>query len=133
IGLTQYRILVGGAHGVVTGHPYWRIAQSRLLGPWLVQAMTPLFHSYLGAHVAYSLIAVTVAGVLAWRIGGWLGFLTLQFCFTALLSPPWLYVWDYFDLVAFLVFVQFVRAGRPWPWFVGLYAVAILNRDSAQF
>ena len=42
LGPGNYQKSVDAALGVVTGHPHWRIAQSRVLGPWLVQALTPL-------------------------------------------------------------------------------------------
>ncbi|HZZ39620.1 MAG TPA: hypothetical protein VFE06_10830, partial [Acidobacteriaceae bacterium] len=60
-------------------------------------------------------------------------FLGYQFGFCYLLSPPWLYAWDYLGVVAFFVFVIMVVARKTWPWFVVLFAVAILNRESAEF
>ncbi|PWU11497.1 MAG: hypothetical protein C5B50_23215 [Verrucomicrobia bacterium] len=132
-GPERYRLMCEAARGVVTGHPHWRIAQSRLMAPWLIQAMSPVFGSYVNAHAAFSVLALAIAGVLAWRISAWRGLLVLQFSFAALLCPSWLYAWDYLDLIVFLVLVMFVKEERPWIWFVCLYAVAIWNRDSAQF
>jgi hypothetical protein len=57
----------------------------------------------------------------------------MQFGFAASLSAPWLYAWDYLDLIVFLLFADFVINERPWQWVVALYSVAIWNRDSAQF
>jgi hypothetical protein len=85
---------------------------------------------------------LTAMGCLAWRIGWRVGgqlsaaLLALFVChasFAFLLAPPWLYAWDYLDIVIFLVFVDFVVAGRPWPWFVALLAVGIYSRETAAF
>ncbi len=85
---------------------------------------------------------LAMAGYLAWRLGSTLGrslssallgLMTFHATFAVLLSRPYLYAWDYLDAIGFLLFANFVAAGTRWPWFVALFVVMILNRDSAQF
>jgi hypothetical protein len=140
--LPGYRSAVDAALGVVTRHPDWKVDQSRVLSPYLVQGIAFVTRDYLSAHVVFSLLMLTIAGVLAWRLGQRIGegtpaaalsFMMLQFGFVFLLSPPWLYAWDYTGLVLFLIFVDFVLERRQWSWFAGLFVVAILNRESGEF
>jgi hypothetical protein len=152
-GFVQFRIIVfvygadygrsvDAAHGVVTGHPHWRLYQSRIFGPYLIEALSALFPSYLAAHVFFSIATLVIMSLLVWRLGlrisgnrggGAFALFFFHFLFSALLSRPWLYAWDYLDAIAFLLFVDFVLCRRPWPWFAGLFAVAIFNRESAQY
>jgi hypothetical protein len=100
-----------------------------------------VFPSWVAAHVAFTIIALAVAGALAWRIGARLGgraggvaaLVTFHLAFALLLSRPWLYVWDLGDAIVFLVFVDFVLAGRRWPAYVALCAIGVLNHEIASF
>src|SRR5688572_2391645 len=129
------------AHGVLAGRPHWRAFQNRILGPYLVESLRYLVGDDRAAHLCFMAICLAVAGVLAYLLGrqvagsfgGALAFAVFQLGFVALLSPPWLYAWDLIGLIIFLLFVSFVAAERPVWWFVGLFAVAIFNRESAQF
>jgi hypothetical protein len=138
----DYTRSVDAAEGVVTGHPHWRIYQNRVLGPYMIEWLSKIFPTFLAAHVFFSIFTLVVAGYLAWHLGrritgNWTGavmaILVFHITFLALLSRPWLYAWDYLDAIVFLLFLDFVLAKRPWPWFALLFAVAIFNRDSALF
>ena len=140
--LSGYSASVNIAFGVVTGHPYYKEYQNRILGPYIVLAISKITHSYLNAHFILGLIAMTVAGYLSWQLGLRIGgdikasvvaFLALQFGFCYLLCPPWLYTWDYLGLVIFLVFLLMVVDQKSWQWFFGLFVFAILNRESGEF
>jgi hypothetical protein len=147
---TDYAHSVEAAWGVVIGHPHWRMFQSRILGPYLVLGLSGVLpenlvspaNAFMVAHVLYSIATLSVAGYLAFRLGrthggdlrsALLALAVFEMGFAFLLSPPWLYAWDYLDIIIFFVFVDFVLAEREWQWFVGLYFAAIWNRDSAQF
>lgn len=130
------------ARGVVEGLPHWRIYQSRIFAPYLVEWLSRFAPSYADAHLFYAFAALTLAGYLAlhcaWRLyGDVLASLCAGFAvhalFALLLARPWLYAWDYGALVAFVLFVYLAMARRGWPWFVALFAVAIINRESALF
>jgi hypothetical protein len=129
------------AMGVMEGRPHWRIYQSRVLGPLVVQGLSHVLPTFLWAHVVFSIASLAVAGSLAWRIGerhagrsgAVLALVVLHVAFAFLLSAPWLYAWDYLDLIVFLLFVDFVSAMRPWGWFVGLSVFGALNHEIAIF
>ena len=53
--------------------------------------------------------------------------------FALLLSPPWLYSWDFLDIIVVILLIDLVLVGAPLRWFITLFAIAILNRDSALF
>ncbi len=133
---------IDAAIGVTTGHPHWRVYQSRVLGPYLLKGLASLLSGdYTDAYLLLLMATLTLAGYQAWRIGrriggeqtGWFALMTLHLLFTILYSKPWLYIWDFIGLNVFLAFVEFVLCERRWHWFAALFAVAILNRDSGQF
>ncbi len=139
----SYLQSVDASFGVTTGHPVWKTFQGRVLAPYIIKAMafgSPAY--YVTAHVAFQIIAVAVAAFLSWRLGRKLGgsdhggiFALALFVmsFVALLRPPCLYSWDFVDLIVFTLFIDFVLSNRPLVWFIGLFAVAAWNRDSANF
>ena len=137
----EYARLVEVSLGVTTGHPYYKTWQSRVLGPYIIKALTfgPL--DYVHAHVVFQIVTVAIAAFLCWRLGRKYGgsdqsallALTLfVMCFALLLSRPWLfYSWDLIDIIVFILFIDFVLSGMSQRWFIGLFAIAIWNRDSA--
>lgn len=136
----RYRQSVDAAHGVIDGFPHWRIFQSRLLGPALVAGVSKLGLGFLAAHVVVSIVLLAVAGVCAWRLGeriapgrGLAGLIAFHLAFAALLAQPWLYIWDYVDVVVFLLFFELVLAERSWPWLVALFAIGLVNHEIARF
>ena len=114
-----------------------------MLGPYIIKALTfgPL--DYVHAHVVFQIVTVAIAAFLCWRLGRQYGgsdqsallALTLfVMCFALLLSPPWLfYSWDLIDIIVFILFIDLVLSGMSQRWFIGLFAIAIWNRDSAVF
>jgi hypothetical protein len=130
------------AHNVFVGRPPWRLFQSRVLGPYLVEGLSRITVSPLAA--AYSLYAclmLAAAGCLAYSLGhrlagkpgGALSFTFLYLGFALLLTSPWLYAWDFVNIIVFLIFVYLVVARKPYRWFVVLFLVAIFNHESALF
>jgi hypothetical protein len=69
----DYSRSVEAARGVVIGRPHWRIYQSRVLAPYIIQGLSHLFGSYPGGYVVFSIAALAVAGFVAWRLGEGLG------------------------------------------------------------
>ena len=138
----DYGRAVDAALGVLAGKPHWRQFQARVLAPFLINVISPVFPSFYAAHVCFSIVTLAVMGYLAWRLGwrvganlgaAMLALFVFETSFFFLLAPPWLYAWDYLDIIVFLVFVDFVVAGKSWPWFVGLLAIGIFSRETAAF
>lgn len=142
-GPARYARSIEAAYGVATGHPFWRTFQSRVLGPYFIKALAlGSTENYTAAYISFHIVSMAVGAFLCWRLGrkysgsersALTALLLFIFFFVSLLSPPWLYVWDFLDIVVFFVFIDFVLSERPLAWFVGLFAVAIWNRDSADF
>jgi len=138
----QYGASVEAARGVLTGEPHWRVFQSRLLGPYLVQAVDRVLDNFMAAHVGVSVLLLTLAGYLVLtglgrihtdRTRAALGYFVFALLFLFCVSRPWIYIWDLIDLVVFALFAWFVVERRDWRWFAALFAVALFNRQSAFF
>jgi len=146
--------------GITTGHPIWRTFQSRVLSPYLIKILSfampqsmpeinpfsvvsvPASKYYESAHISYHIATVAIAAFLCWRMGkkyggnnqgATLGLTIFVLSFALLLSPPWLYSWDFTDIIVFLVFIDLVLSNASLVWFAVLFGVAIWNRDSANF
>ena len=114
--------------------------QSRVLGPYIIEALTFGSLNYLHAHMLFQIVTVATAGFLCWRLGRKYGgsvqsallALTLfVMCFALLLSPPYFFSWDFIDIIIVIIFIDLVLSGMSLRWFIGLFAIAIWNRDSA--
>lgn len=137
----RYLLAVEEAGAVLDGTPAWRIYQSRLLGPWTVELLEPVFGSFLAAHVAFTIGATAVAGLLVLHLGrrlhgGWApalaGFAVLHLLLAFSVSRRWVYAWDSYGLIFFTVFVYLALKGARTRAFVVLFAAALLNRESAS-
>lgn len=121
----------------------WKVFQSRVLGPYIIKALAfgSLDH-YAVAYFCFQIATVAIAAFLCWRLGRKYGgddqsalqaLILFLICFVWLLSPPLLYSWDLIDIIVFIVFIDFVLSESSLPWFLGLFAIATWNRDSAAF
>lgn len=129
------------AFGVTEGRTDWRAFQNRLLGPYVVLAISRLGLGYASALVLVHFLVLTANAVavflLARRTGQdakaalvWSG----VFCFLFLfLQHPRLLVWDAIELLNFTLLSYLMLFGsRLWPLCL-LFAVSILNRESGLF
>ncbi len=135
---------VDAAAGVLTGHPYWKAYQNRLLGPaavgWTAHLTGwPPGGVYQGFCFLLLCAANAVGGFLFRCSHGppgtaWGYVVAYAGLFVAFQDPEWLYLWDYIDLVTMLLFAWAVIMGGWTAWqFVGLFLVELANRESAQF
>lgn len=138
---SNYGSSIVAAKGVVLGTPHWMLYQSRVLGPWTVELLSRLNGNFQMAYVLYVIAATAVAGWLVLTTvrrlhgaeAGWAALFLFHMLFSALLSQPWLYAWDHYGVIAFILFVRFVMDGKDWRWFTALFAVAVFNRESALY
>lgn len=111
-----------------TFHTNLPVYRSRLLTITLVRILGGDLQAYL-AVIFFSLL---VGGLLSWRLygGGGLAIYHVGFAFFA---APWFQPWDCLGATLFTAFVILVVEGWPVAWFMGLFAIAILDRQSAMF
>jgi hypothetical protein len=128
--------------GILDGFPPWRVFQSRLLGPWIEKTVSLLFGFDLAiGHIVVAIIMMTLCGVVMFQAGraiggrrsGWSAFLAFQAFFALTMARPWLYIWDYFVLLAAALFMLLVIRRAPWWSFLLLMGVALFNHESALF
>jgi hypothetical protein len=128
--------------GVLDGYPHWRLVQSRVLGPWLEEVLNLLFGFKLSlAHAIIAVAILTLCGVVMFHAGsaiggrqrGWSALLAFHLLFTLMMARPWLYIWDYFVLLAAAIFMLLVIRRAPWWSFLLLMSVAFFNHESALF
>ena len=143
---------IDAAQGVVAGYPHWMIYQSRVLGPYLIQFLSTFLRDYTTAYYCFMLGTATLANLaILWvadRIqflaqdpsyaedGGLIPLMALlffTFLLISLVSQDWLYAWDHLGVLFFILFYYFVFSEKKWPWFVGLFSIAVFNRESAYF
>lgn len=154
LSLLEFRVItvIHGGHlqshldtatGILTGHPIWKVFQNRLLGPGIVAGMTQLSHlpfSVCYRLFCFALICFTngLCYLLFYRHAKHSG---LACGYTAACAALFvffqdtncLYLWDYIDFVVMLVFAWMIMARGTAQWqIVALYAVELLNRESAQ-
>ncbi len=138
----QYELSVAAALGVTTGEPHWRVYQSRLLGPYLVKAVSLATGSFTVAHALCTIVLLGASGflVLAFlrrqRGTGWhalAGYFAFVFLVVCCFQRPWLYIWDFTGLLVFVLFNQFVAQRRGYRWFCALFLLALLDRETAGF
>ena len=134
--------IIKAEQGILDGYPHWRVVQSRVLGPWLEKYLSLLFGFDLRhAHILIAIAVLTLCGVVMFYAGraiggrqsGWSALLAFQVLFTLMMARPWLYIYDYFVLLAAAVFMLLMIRRAPWWSFLLLMSVAFLNHDSALF
>ena len=133
---------VQAEQGILTGYPHWRFFQSRVLGPWLEKALSVIFGFNLGvAHIIVAIVMLTLCGAVMFYAGraiggrqsGWSALLAFHILFALMMARPWLYIWDYFVLLAAAVFMLLMVRRAPWWSFLLLMSVAFFNHESALF
>jgi hypothetical protein len=131
------------AESVVTRHAYWRAFQNRLLGPHLVEQAALLTGStfdaaYLALTQSFLVLANVLCFVFVRRLtrssrAAFLAVVAFAGLFIAVQDVKWLYIWDFIDLIVFLVFVQAVVTEARARAFVYLFFIELLSREAAQF
>lgn len=135
--------LVQAAYGITIGEPHWRIYQSRLLGPFTVKFLAELFQvTYANMYMFFTLgLSVIKNGLgfyLFYRLTG-NNQISLKYTlylvasFIALQDVRWLYLWDYFDIIVFLMFIYGALIHQSNRYFLLLFVIALLNKESALF
>lgn len=137
-----YPASINAAASVIAGTPGFAINQSRVLAPYTVAYLSLLVGGNFGlAHVLFMCLTTFITGLLFLSLvtrcfgsnAGWAAFTAFHLLFAMLLNEQWLFAWDHYSIIAFLLFVYFAITGKNWRWFTCLFAIAIFNRESALF
>jgi len=134
---------VSAAQGVLSGHPPWRLYQSRLLGPLLAGGLAHITHrpfalAYNVVTRSLLLLSNAVCYGLFFRLGrnrrlAWGYTLAYAGLFVVLQDIKWLYLWDYVDLVVMLCFAFLVFTRTNLALLSVLFLGELLNREAATF
>jgi hypothetical protein len=129
------------ASGVLTGHPLWIAYQNRLLGPYLVHLISAIGISNVSAIKLFTLLSITIqnlvlyglltkSGVSYNRLLSYIIFYSFIFI---CIQDYGFYTWDSIDAILFTFFAWGIFQGKSTTYFIFLFLVAIINRESALF
>jgi hypothetical protein len=134
--------IVAGDYGVIEGKPYWLADQNRLLGPYLVFGISTLFGiSFKVAWAVYHAFILEIFCILIFWILRREGLspkdsisylIYVMFAFLAL-QFYWFFTWDSIDLILFTIFAYGIIKSYSISFFLVLFFIGILNRESALF
>ena len=133
--------LVNAAQGVMDGHPHWITYQNRLLGPcvvWLISkcgcsfsfALT-LFFS-MGIIIEIFLLNCLLRSLGCSHQAAFLWTTLYGFLFISY-QHYWFYPWDTVESILWTIFAYGVLRHKTTLYFVVLFFIALLNRESALF
>jgi hypothetical protein len=127
----------------LTGNAFWRAHQNRLLAGYLMQSISGTFGlEHLFTFQWLGIVITSLTNVMAYvlfysqlRSAKEAFRYVLYFALLVLLfqHSGYLYAWDLFDLLFFVLFGIGIVQQRGGIYFTALFAVAILNRESALF
>ncbi len=134
--------LVAVSWGIAEGRPLWIALQSRLLGPFTVIRISELGLGHAEALKLFFALGMIGQAVLLYALFRRLGrdaitslaWVAVQsFLFLVFLDGDWYYPWDIYDALVFTLLPYLAIVGASTGWFVLLFLVALLNRESALF
>ena len=128
--------------GLVHGEAAWRVFQSRILTPYILQGLSAITGAY---HRAYDLFAVIAIALGAWtstalthrlqdpRRPAMATFLLYELSLSLLMISNRLYPWDLLAITLFAVFQYLVLSRASNRAFAVLIGISILNSEVALF
>ncbi len=126
---------------ITDGHAYWRAYQNRLIGPWIMKALSALFHSDEASLYGFAALGIIGANLTA----AWLSVRYLADQLQAaialaifvfgymMLFDYWTYPWDFVEVVTFLLFAHFAVEGKHPLYLLPVFLIAVPNRESCVF
>lgn len=128
--------------GVIIGTPHWKAYQNRLLGPYLIEAISFLSgQSYLNAFWIYLAILTVVNDIilfLTYLILTGDDLLSVRYTIYSAFSyialqDYWWYPWDPIDVSIFTLLILAIYKNLDIKYFIILFIVELLNREVAIF
>lgn len=137
----HFEALVHAALGVIEGKPHWIAYQNRLLGPYIVYFISIIGFSFHVSLKIYILSMVFLQNFLLFFLirqmnvkhkESLVWVILYSFAFI-LVQHDWFYTWDSIDAIIFTLFAWGIFKTKSVYYFIGLFCVALLNRESALF
>lgn len=133
--------LASSTFGILSGTPDWLAYQNRLLAPYLVFLISLTGVSQVTALKIFVLIAIIAQSFLLYGLlrgmkvsSGRVVLAVLSYSFLFLFVQGYsLYPWDFIDILLFTLAAWGVLTRRSFVFFLILFVIAILNRESALF
>ncbi len=134
-------MLSNAAKGVLTGKPHWIAYQNRLLGPSMVDLIARFGIPFTEALKAFDFLMILAQNLL---LGSLLRKTNRAYAFALIwvtvfsiaymsVQNFWFYTWDSIDVIIFTLFAWGILQSKPTGFFILLFPVALLNRESALF
>ncbi len=137
----HFTALQHAAYGIIEGKPHWIAYQNRLLGPTLVYIISKTGISYPVALKIFTLLTIVAQNFLLFFLLRKTGLLikealthTLMYALAFLLvQHRWFYTWDSIDAIIFTLFAYGVVQNQRLGYFLIIFFIELLNRESALF
>lgn len=139
----NFNSLCDASRGVLIGRPHWLAFQNRLLGPFLVDLISQIGNiGYCQSLTYFNKIMVITEYIILYFVlikytrNLYNIALTYVVYFSIMLlgiQHYWSYSWDYIEIIIFTLFSYFIFTEKSSIYFVVLFFVSILNRESALF
>jgi hypothetical protein len=126
---------------ILARKPIWIAYQNRLLGPALVELISWSGVTYADALNLFTFAALAIQNVVLFFLlrrlplssgKALLGVIAYAFAFIGM-SGKWFYPWDSLDAIIFTFLAWGILQGKPLYYFVTLFCIGLLNRESALF
>lgn len=134
--------LSSAAYGVIIGKPHWRAYSNRLLGPYIVYFISEFGFTFNKSLKIFNLLMIFIQNLSLYfmllsqtKKSYELSFKYIIFFSFILIGMQhyWSYTWDYIDIIVFTFFVWAIFEKRSTLFFIILFFIEIINRESALF
>jgi hypothetical protein len=124
------------------GHAPWIAFQNRLLGPYLVHGIGSFGFSPKESLYFFYFFLITFQNFLLYTLlksycgtktNAFFGVLVFSLLLLGLQDTDWYYPWDSLEAIIFTLFTYAILTDQPCKFFVFIFCVALLNRESAVF
>lgn len=137
----HFNLLWRAAYSVLEGKPNWIAYQNRLLGPSIVYLISKIGVSYSFALIIYIFLMTALQNLLLYFLLRkmnischnaliWVSLYSFAFL---LVQYHWFYPWDSIDAIIFTLFAYGIFQGKSLRYFLLLFCVELLNRETALF
>src|SRR3990172_9077660 len=137
----HFKWLSKASYVVTIGKPHWLAYQNRILGPYMVSfiSLSGLSYSeslkvfiFLGIFIQSAALLFVLTKMKENFFNAMNYIVLFSFLFIAV-QHRWFYAWDSIDAIIFIFFVWGIFAKKPAVYFIFIFFISILNRETALF